>query len=110
MNLTTRQKEIYKKIYSFDSSWTEEGFVKCWNDILKLNKFVSVSQGKLILEFSDPNFATIKFEKDDKVLLEEKTYWNEFIKTDHEDSSANDNEIIHAAQTIKVLADRNIVS
>ena len=82
MSLTTRQNDIHKKIQQFDSSWTEENFTKCWNDILKLNKFLSISKGKLILEFNDPNHAVIKFEKDRKVLLSEKIYWNEYIKVE----------------------------
>ena len=64
MNLTTRQKEIYEKIQSVDSDWNEESFATAWNDILKLNKFISISNGKLILEFDDPNTVTIKFEED----------------------------------------------
>ena len=100
MNLTTRQREIYKKISRVDPSWTQEGFVKCWNDILKLNKFISVSQGKLTLEFDDPNYAIMKFTKDDEILIEEKLYWNEYIQS--EKATSKTREI---ALTIKNLAE-----
>jgi hypothetical protein len=100
MNLTTRQIEIYKKISRADPSWTQEGFVKCWNDILKLNKFISISKGKLILEFDDPNYATMKFSEDNKTLIEEKLYWNEYIQS--EKSASKTREI---ALTIKNLAE-----
>ena len=43
MNLTTRQREIYKKIRSVDSDWDEKSFVAAWNGILKLNKLISIS-------------------------------------------------------------------
>jgi hypothetical protein len=105
MNLTTRQKEIYEKIQSVDSDWNEESFAIAWNDILKLNKFISISNGKLILEFDDPNTVTIKFEKDKKIMLEEKIYWNEFIQLD-----GKMDETKQAAQTIKALAERIIAS
>jgi HAMP domain-containing protein len=105
MSLTTRQNDIYKKIKQFDPSWTEENFAKCWNDILKLNKFVSIKKGKLILEFDDPNHATIKFEKDRKVLLNEKIYWNEYIKVEENKNE----EVKQLAQSIKTLADRIIL-
>ena len=106
MNLTTRQKEIYKKISSVDSSWTIKGFVKCWNDILKLNKFLSVTDGKIILEFDDANFAIVRFKKGNKTVFEEKIYWNEYIKSEE---SANQ-EVIRLAQSIKTLAERIITS
>lgn len=100
MNLTNRQIEIYKKIKRADSSWTQESFVKCWNDILKLNKFISISKGKLILEFDDPNYATMKFSKGNKILIEEKLYWNEYIQS--EKATSKTREI---ALTIKSLAE-----
>ena len=74
MNLTTKQKEVYEKIRFIDSDWDEISFATVWNDILKLNKLISIGNGKLILEFSDPNYATIKFEKDKQVALEEKIH------------------------------------
>ena len=46
MSLTNKQQQIFSKIKSVDTDWGEKDFVKCWNDILDLNKFVSVSQGK----------------------------------------------------------------
>jgi len=105
MNLTTRQKEIYEKIQSVDSDWDEKSFATAWNDILKLNKFISVSNGKLILEFDDPNTVTIKFEKNKKIVLEEKIYWNEFIQLD-----GKKDEVKEIASTIKNLAERIITS
>ena len=105
MNLTTRQKEIYEKIQSVDSDWDEKSFAAAWNDILKLNKFISVSNGKLILEFDDPNTVTIKFEKNKKIVLEEKIYWNEFIQLD-----GKKDEVKEIASTIKNLAERIIIS
>jgi len=105
MNLTTRQKEIYEKIQSVDSDWDEKSFAAAWNDILKLNKFISVSNGKLILEFDDPNTVIIKFEKNKKIVLEEKIYWNEFIQLDEKKD-----EVKNIASTIKNLAERIIIS
>ncbi len=105
MNLTTRQKEIYEKIQSVDSDWNEESFATAWNDILKLNKFISISNGKFILEFNDPNTVTIKFEKNKKIVLEERIYWNEFIQLD-----GKKDEVKQIASTIKNLAERIIVS
>ena len=105
MNLTTRQKEIYEKIRLVDSDWDEKSFATAWNNILKLNKFISVSNGKLILEFDDPNTVTIKFEKNKKIVLEEKIYWNEFIQLD-----GKKDEVKEIASTIKNLAERIIVS
>ena len=105
MNLTTRQKEIYEKIQSVDSDWNEESFATAWNDILKLNKFICISNGKFILEFNDPNTVTIKFEKNKKIVLEEKIYWNEFIQLD-----GKKDEVKQIASTIKNLAERIIVS
>ena len=105
MNLTTRQKEIYGKIQSVDSDWNEESFATAWNDILKLNKFISISNGKFILEFNDPNTVTIKFEKNKKIVLEERIYWNEFIQLDGKKDEAK-----QIASTIKNLAERIIVS
>ena len=102
MTLTTRQKEIYEKIIRIDSSWTQESFAQCWNDILKLNKFISISKGKLILEFDDSNYATMKFTKDDKVLMEEKLYWNEYIHIQSEKSTSKTREM---ALAIKNLAE-----
>ena len=106
MNLTTRQKQIYEKISSVDPSWTVDGFVKCWNDILKLNKFVSVTNGKIILELNDPSFATVKFKKDNKIVFEEKIYWNEYIKLDE----GKNEEVIRLAQSIRTLAERIITN
>ena len=105
MNLTTRQKEIYEKIKSVDSDWDEKSFSIAWNDILKLNKFISISNGKLILEFDDPNTVTIKFEKNKRIVLEEKIYWNEFIQLDEKKD-----EVKEIANTIKNLAERIIIS
>ena len=105
MNLTTRQKEIYEKIQSVDSDWNEESFATAWNDILKLNKFISISNGKFILEFNDPNTVTIKFEKNKKIVLEERIYWNEFIQLDEKKD-----EVRNIANTIKNLAERIIIS
>jgi hypothetical protein len=105
MNLTTRQQDIHRRIQSIDPSWNAESFAIAWNDILKLNKFISISNGKLILEFDDPNTVTIKFEKDKKIMLEEKIYWNEFIQLD-----GKMDETKQAAQTIKALAERIIAS
>ena len=105
MNLTTRQREIYEKIRLVDSDWNEMSFATVWNDILKLNKLISISNGKLILEFSDPNYATIKFEKDKQVALEEKIHLSELIQLDEKN-----NETKQAAQAIKNLAERIIAS
>ena len=105
MNLTTRQKEIYEKIQSVDSDWDEKTFATAWNDILKLNKFISVSNGKLILEFDDPNTVIIKFEKNKKIVLEEKIYWNELIELNEKTD-----EINRLAHLIKNLAERIIIS
>ena len=105
MNLTSRQKEIYKKIRLVDSDWDEKSFAAAWNNILKLNKFISVSSGKLVLEFDDPNHVTIKFEKDKEIMLEEKIYWNEFIEL-----AEKTNEAKEIAYLIKNLAERIIVS
>ena len=106
MNLTTRQQKIYEDIYSLDSSWDKESFAKIWNDILRLNKYVSVSkQGKLLLEFSDPNFTIIRFFRDDRILFEEKVHWNEFI-TFNEKSD----EVKELAYAIKNLAERIITN
>jgi len=105
MNLTTRQQDIHRRIQSVDPSWNEESSAIAWNDILKLNKFISISNGKLILEFDDPNTVTIKFEKDKKIMLEEKIYWNEFIQLDKKKD-----EVKNIANTIKNLAERIIVS
>ena len=107
MNLTTRQKQIYEKISSVDSSWTIKGFVKCWNDILQLNKFISVTDGKIILEFDDASSVLIKFTQENKVLLEERIYWNEKIPVSLQEKN---NEVKQAAQSIKMLADSIISS
>ena len=106
MNLTTRQKQIYEKISSVDSSWTIKGFVKCWNDILQLNKFISVTDGKIILELDDANFAVVNFKKDNRIIFEEKIYWNEYIKTEESENE----EVKRLAQSIKTLAERIIIS
>jgi len=105
MNLTTRQKEIYEKVRLVDSDWDEMSFATIWNDILKFNKLISVNNGKLILEFDDSHYATIKFEKDKQVALEEKIYLDDTIQLD-----AKNNETKQAAQTIKNLAERIIAS
>ena len=105
MNLTTRQREIYKKIRSVDSDWDEKSFVAAWNGILKLNKLISISNGKLILELDDPNHAVIKFEQNEKIMFSEKIYWNEFIQLD-----GKKDEVKQIASTIKNLAERIIVS
>ena len=106
MNLTTRQKQIYEKISSVDSSWTIKGFVKCWNDILQLNKFISVTDGKIILELDDANFAVVKFKKDNRIIFEEKIYWNDYIKTEESENE----EVKRLALSIKTLAERIIIS
>jgi hypothetical protein len=105
MNLTTRQQSILQKIQLFDNEWDEKSFAKVWNNILNLSKYVSVSQGKLLLELSDPNYATIIVKKDDKILLQEKIYWNEYIKMDEEKS-----EVKEIASSIKNLAERLMIS
>ena len=105
MNLTTRQKEIYEKIQSVDSDWNEKSFAAAWIGILKLNKLISISNGKLILEFDDPNHAVIKFEQNEKIMFSEKIYWNEFIQLD-----GKKDEVKQIASTIKNLAERIIVS
>ena len=107
MNLTNRQKSIYENIKSFDSTWTEDSFAKCWNEILKLSKLMSISNGKCTIELDDPNYANIKFTKGNSCLLEEKIYWNEFIKMNEEIAS---HETKQTAQTIKMLAERIITS
>lgn len=105
MNLTTRQKEIYEKVRLVDSDWDEMSFATIWNDILKFNKLISISNGKLILEFDDSRYATIKFEKDKQVALEEKIHLSEAIQLDEKN-----NETKQIAQTIKNLAERIITS
>ena len=105
MNLTARQKEIYEKVRLVDSDWDEISFATVWNDILKLNKLISISNGKLILEFDDSRHATIKFEKDKQVALEEKVHLDETIQLDEKN-----NETKQIAQTIKNLAERIITS
>ena len=107
MNLTNKQQQIFNKIKSVDADWGEKDFVKCWNDILDLNKFVSVSEGKLVLEFDDASSVLIKFVQDNKVLLQERIYWNEKIPVTLEEKN---NEVKQAAQSIKMLADSIINS
>ena len=107
MNLTSKQQQIFDKIKSVDADWGEKDFVKCWNDILDLNKFVSVSEGKLVLEFDDASSVLIKFVQDNKVLLQERIYWNEKIPVTLEEKN---NEVKQAAQSIKMLADSIINS
>ena len=107
MNLTSKQQQIFDKIKAVDADWGEKDFIKCWNDILDLNKFVSVSQGKLVLEFDDASSVLIKFMQDNKVLLQERIYWNEKIPVTLEQKN---NEVKQAAQSIKMLADSIINS
>ena len=107
MNLTSKQQQIFDKIKSVDADWGVKDFIKCWNDILDLNKFVSVSQGKLVLEFDDASSVLIKFVQDNKVLLQERIYWNEKIPVTLEEKN---NEVKQAAQSIKMLADSIINS
>ena len=107
MNLTSKQQQIFDKIKAVDADWGEKDFIKCWNDILDLNKFVSVSQGKLVLEFDDASSVLIKFVQDNKVLLQERIYWNEKIPVTLEQKN---NEVKKAAQSIKMLADSIINS
>ena len=107
MNLTSKQQQIFDKIKTVDADWGEKDFIKCWNDILDLNKFVSVSQGKLVLEFDDASSVLIKFMQNDKVLLQERIYWNEKIPVTLEEKN---NEVKQAAQSIKMLADSIINS
>ena len=107
MNLTSKQQQIFDKIKTVDADWGEKDFIKCWNDILDLNKFVSVSQGKLVLEFDDASSVLIKFMQNDKVLLQERIYWNEKIPVTLEQKN---NEVKKAAQSIKMLADSIINS
>ena len=106
MNLTTDQKKIYEKICSVDSEWDQKSFAKVWNDILQLNKFISVGNGRLVLEFFDPNYVIIKFEKNNKIVLDEKIYWNEIIVLD--DNKENESKRI--AHLIKDLANRIITN
>ena len=105
MNLTTRQKEIYEKILLVDSDWNEQSFAVAWNDILKLNKLISISNGKFILEFDNPNHAIIKFEQNKKTMLSEKIYLNELIQLDEKTD-----EVKQLAHSIKNLAERIITS
>ena len=107
MNLTSKQQQIFDKIKAVDADWGEKDFIKCWNDILDLNKFVSVSQGKLVLEVDDASSVLIKFMQDNKVLLQERIYWNEKIPVTLEQKN---NEVKKAAQSIKMLADSIINS
>ena len=107
MSLTNKQQQIFSKIKSVDTDWGEKDFVKCWNDILDLNNFVSVSQGKLVLEFDDASSVLIKFTQENKVLLEERIYWNEKIPVSLQEKN---NEVKQAAQSIKMLADSIINS
>ena len=107
MNLTSKQQQIFDKIKSVDADWSEKDFIKCWTDILDLNKFVSVSEGKLVLEFDDASSVLIKFVQDNKVLLQERIYWNEKIPVTLEEKN---NEVKQAAQSIKMLADSIINS
>ena len=107
MNLPSKQQQIFDKIKAVDADWGEKDFIKCWNDILDLNKFVSVSQGKLVLEFDDASSVLIKFVQDNKVLLQERIYWNEKIPVTLEQKN---NEVKKAAQSIKMLADSIINS
>ena len=107
MNLTSKQQQIFDKIKAVDADWGEKDFIKCLNDILDLNKFVSVSQGKLVLEFDDASSVLIKFVQDNKVLLQERIYWNEKIPVTLEEKN---NEVKQAAQSIKMLADSIINS
>ena len=107
MNLTSKQQQIFDKIKAVDDDWGEKDFIKCWNDILDLNKFVSVSQGKLVLEFDDASSVLIKFMQDNKVLLQERIYWNEKMPVTLEEKNS---EVKQAAQSIKMLADSIINS
>ena len=106
MNLTTDQKKIYEKIYSVDSEWNQESFAKVWNDILQLNKFVSIGNGRLVLEFFDPNYIMVKLKKNDKIVLDEKIYWNDLIALDDD----KENEVKRIAHLIKDLANRIITN
>ena len=105
MNLTTRQQEIYEKIRFIDSEWDEQSFAVVWNNILKLNKLISISNGKLILEFDNPNHAAIKFKQNEETLLSEKISLTDLIQLDEKN-----NEVKQAAQAIKNLAEKIITS
>ena len=89
MNLTTRQQEIYEKIRFIDSEWDEQSFAVVWNNILKLNKLISISNGKLILEFDNPNHAVIKFEQNEETLFSEKISLTEPIQLDEKNNEVN---------------------
>ena len=82
MNLTTRQREIYEKIRLVDSDWNEASFSTVWNDVLKLNKFLSIGNDKLILKFDNANYSMIKFEKNKQIALEEKVHLGDIIQLD----------------------------
>ena len=59
MNLTTRQQKIYDNILKVDSDWDKNSFIETWNAIINLNKFISITKGKLVLEFSDSNYTLV---------------------------------------------------
>ena len=105
MSLTPRQKEIYEKTRFIDSEWDEQSFAVVWNNIFRLNKLISISNGKLILEFDNSNHAVIKFERNGQTLLSEKISLTELIQLNEEA-----NEVKELAHLIKNLAERIIIS
>ena len=105
MSLTTRQKEIYEKTRFIDSEWEEQSFAVVWNNIFRLNKLISISNGKLILEFDNSNHAVIKFERNGQTLLSEKISLTELIQL-----NVKNDETKQAAQAIKNLAEKIITS
>ena len=105
MSLTTRQKEIYEKTRFIDSEWDEQSFAVVWNNIFRLNKLISISNGKLILEFDNSNHDVIKFERNGQTLLSEKISLTELIQL-----NVKNDETKQAAQAIKNLAEKIITS
>ena len=101
--LTERQEQLYNKICEVDPTWNKDSFSLACNTIITLGNLLKVESGLVSVLFDNSNFASLKLEKNDKTIIEEKIYFNDWVKT-----KSNSTGII--AENIRSMAEQLLVA
>tara|TARA_Y100000310_G_scaffold326276_1_gene390966 strand:- start:332 stop:658 length:327 start_codon:yes stop_codon:yes gene_type:complete len=96
--LTDRQQQFYERIHSVDSEWGKDSFALACNSIITLGNLFRVQNGAVSILFNNPNFASLKLERDKEIILDEKIHFNEWVD--------NQNPTRGIAQNIKNMAEQ----
>ena len=100
--LTKRQERLYNKICEADPTWSKDSFSLACNAIITLGNLLKVESGRVSVLFDNVNFASLKLEKNDETIIEEKIYFNDWVKT-------KNNSTRSIAENIRIMAEQLLI-